>query len=60
MGVMVLLKVIIHQCQLHVNVIVTSLKPSSKLGRSKTDPYPTHGGNFHRPERGGSDCLKIT
>ena len=52
MGVMVLLKVIIYQCQLHVNVIVTSLKPSSKLGHSKTNPYPTHGGNFHRPERG--------
>ena len=47
------LKVIIYQCQLHVNVIVTSLKPSSKLGHSKKDPYPTHRGNFRRPEMEG-------
>ena len=42
-------------------VIVTSLKHSSKLGHSKKDSYPTHRGNFHRPEKaggGGSDCLK--
>ena len=28
------------------------------MGCSKKDPYPTHRGNFRRPESGGRDCLK--
>ena len=56
---MEVLKVTIYRCQLHVNVVVTSLKPSSKLGHSRKDPYPTHRGNFRHPEiGGGGDCLK--
>ena len=35
-----------------------SLPLGHPLGCSKKDPYPTHTGNFRRPERGGAGIVQ--